>query len=59
MTAHYIRVSYDGDSDPEYTIEVSTDDYWAYCEIAEFVQKAVLEKQRAIHMGAVAEEKST
>lgn len=56
MAEHYIRVSYDGDSDPEFTIEVSTDDYWAYREIAEFVQKTVLEKQRAIHIDTRAEE---
>lgn len=59
MSEHYIRVTYDGDSDPNYSVEVSTDDYWAYREIAEFVQKAVMEKQRAIYTDARAEEKST
>lgn len=58
MAEHYIRVTYDGDADPEFTIEINTDDYWAYREIAEYVQKTVLDKQRTFQMDTRMEEKS-
>ncbi len=55
MAERYIRVTYNASADPDtaqvpdYTIEVETDDYWTYAEVAEFVQKVVFKKQRDMY----------